>query len=120
MLLPPQSLHCDFSRLWMQMPMPPQSLHFDFRRPWMQVLLVHDFLAFRFFRLQMQLHAPQQMLHSGSFFSCEQTDFPPCIPTFWRFVPLELEGSEVSSGQNEVMLRLFTKNLLLPKDLVAM
>ena len=48
------------------------------------------------------------------------TDFPPCIPIFWRFVPLKWFGSEVSSGQIEVQLRLFTTNVLLPKDLVAM
>ena len=120
MLLPPQSLHRDFRRPWMQMLTPPQSLHRDFCRPWMQVLLVHAVLASRFSRLQMQLHAPQQMLHSGPFFSFVLTAFLPCIPTFCRFVPVKWFGSEVSSGQIEVKLRLFTTNLLLPKDLVAM
>ena len=48
------------------------------------------------------------------------TDFPPCILIFWRFVPPKWFGSEVSFGQIEVQLRLFTTNLLLPKDLVAM
>ena len=104
MLTPPQSLHCDFRRPWIQMLLPPQSLHCDFSRPWMQMLLPPQFLHSDFRRPWVQM----------------LTDFPPCIPIFWRFVPLKWFGSEVSSGQIEVQLRLFITNLLLPKDLVAM
>ena len=106
---PPQSLHRDFCRPWLQKSEPPQSLQADLRRPWAQNEALPQSLHCNLTRPWLQMSVPWQSL--------QRVLRRPCMQMDGGLIWLTLESLTAPQGLKLPLLRtrLFSSALVATK-----